>query len=184
MSLPQNVNTDTTVLPRPIYRPHGIPVKFSSPPRSLPWLPRYYRFPRYHVILYCGLSVADSDAWWGVHVGEQDPNAELVLDRLVQRTTAAYVARSASDQRQVNYPTGYRSPPTDAHQRRSASAAFFRFTTRPHTCGGGLSTAWVINRLLLTPFIHTCTHTYIQGGGPKKWATTKWSENRIKACQW
>jgi len=27
------------------------------------------------------------------------------------------------------------------------------------------------------------THTTIQGG-PKKWATNKWSKNRIKACQW
>jgi len=33
MSLPQNVITVTTVLPRGVYHPHGITVKFSPFPR-------------------------------------------------------------------------------------------------------------------------------------------------------
>jgi len=49
---PLNVIAVTTVLPRRIYHLHGITVKFSPSPRWLPWLPRYYRFPHYRVILY------------------------------------------------------------------------------------------------------------------------------------
>jgi len=55
MSLPQNVISVTTVLSHRIYRSHGITVNFSPSPRSLPWLPRYYRFPHYRLILYCTL---------------------------------------------------------------------------------------------------------------------------------
>jgi len=35
-----------------MYRPHDITAKFSPSRRLLPWLPRYYLFPHYHVILY------------------------------------------------------------------------------------------------------------------------------------
>ena len=48
----KKVITVSTVLPHNIYRPHGITVNFFPFPRQLPWLPRYYCFPHYRVILY------------------------------------------------------------------------------------------------------------------------------------